>query len=268
MILVTGASGQLATLILDHLTHRGVPVLGASRTPRAGDRAMDFDRPASIDLTGVDTLVLISAGYAEDDVVIARHRAVLEAARRDGVGHVVYTSLIGEGDHLGFALAHRVTEQMLTDPTDGGPQWTILRNGLYAELVGGLLTREDGALRSPFGDGAVAAPTREDLALCAVEVALSPRAHRGRVYELTGPAFTAAQLGAAMAVPVRDLGLEAYRARLAATPGLAPFQGPMLVSIASSIRHGLLAHHHGDLAGLLGREPVPGLEAARQAIAP
>lgn len=268
MILVTGASGQLATLILDHLSHRGAPVLGASRTPRAGDRAMDFDRPASIDLTGVDTLVLISAGYAEDDVVIARHRAVLEAARRDGVGHVVYTSLIGEGDHLGFALAHRVTEQMLTDPTDGGLQWTILRNGLYAELVGGLLTREDGALCSPFGEGAVAAPTREDLARCAVEVALSPRAHRGRVYELTGPAFTAAQLGAAMAVPVRDLGLEAYRARLAATPGLAPFQGPMLVSIASSIRHGLLAHHHGDLAGLLGREPVPGLGAARQAIAP
>ncbi|MEU9060848.1 NAD(P)H-binding protein [Streptomyces sp. NPDC048430] len=90
----------------------------------------------SLDLAGVSTLVLISAGYAEDDQVVTRHAAVLDAAVRDGIGHVVYTSLTTAGDHLGFALAHRATERLVRA---SGLPWTILRNGLYAELFGGLL---------------------------------------------------------------------------------------------------------------------------------
>lgn len=42
--------------------------------------------------TGVDTLVLVSAGTAEDDVVIRRHDNAIRAAEHDGVGHIVYTS--------------------------------------------------------------------------------------------------------------------------------------------------------------------------------
>ncbi|MEU1984397.1 hypothetical protein [Nocardia sp. NPDC019395] len=52
-------------------------------------RYLDFDDPKGLDLAGVSTLVMISAGYAEDDQVIARHGAVLDAAARDGVGHIV-----------------------------------------------------------------------------------------------------------------------------------------------------------------------------------
>jgi NAD(P)H dehydrogenase (quinone) len=60
-------------------------------------RRLDFDDHSGIDLAGVSTLVLISAGYAEDDQVIRRHAAVLHAASRDGVRHVIYTSLTGAG---------------------------------------------------------------------------------------------------------------------------------------------------------------------------
>ena len=110
MILVTGSNGQLASLILQELAARQVPAVGDSRTPTGRQRRLDFDEPSSIDLTGVSTLVLVSAGYAEDDQVITRHREALAAAVRDGVEHVIYTSLTGSGDHLGFALAHRATE--------------------------------------------------------------------------------------------------------------------------------------------------------------
>lgn len=137
MIMVTGANGQLASLTLEELAARNVPALGGSRTPTAGQRHLDFDDHTSLDLSGVSTLVLVSAGYAEDDQVIARHRALLDAAVRNGVLHVVYTSLTSAGDHLGFALAHRVTETMIKAT---GLEWTLLRNGLYAELFGSLLT--------------------------------------------------------------------------------------------------------------------------------
>ncbi len=138
MIMVTGAGGQLASLTLAELATRGIPAVGGTRTPAEGQRLLDFDDPATLDLAGITTLVLVSAGYAEDDLVIARHQAVLDAAVRDGVGHVVYTSLTGAGDHLGFALAHRATEQLIKT---SGLAWTILRNGLYAELFGDVATR-------------------------------------------------------------------------------------------------------------------------------
>ncbi|RZU61257.1 NAD(P)H-binding protein [Zhihengliuella halotolerans] len=259
MILVTGASGQLASRIVTHLHALGADAVGGSRSPDEHDRALDFDVPATLDLTGVDTLVLVSAGYAEDDVVVHRHSTVLEAARRDGVGHVVYTSLVGAGDHLAFALAHRATERLLRN---SGMRWTILRNGLYAELVGALLSWEEAHLVSPFGAGSIAAPTRDDLALAAALVAADPPGHVSRVHELTGPPFAVLDIANELAAPVQELSLDEYRRGLLDTPGMQPFQPPMLTSIASSIRHNMLAGHHPDLADILGHEPGNGLEAA------
>lgn len=192
-------------------------------------------------------------------MVVRRHSTILEAARRDGVNHVVYTSLVESGDHLAFALAHRATEQMLRN---SDMDWTILRNGLYAELVGALLSWEGAHLVSPFGAGSIAAPTRDDLALAAALVAAEPSGHVSRVHELTGPPFTVRGIANELAAPVQELSLDEYRRGLLSMPGLQPFQPPMLTSIASSVRHNMLAGHHPDLADILGHEPGNGLEAA------
>jgi len=264
MIMVTGASGQLAARALRELGERGIPALGASRTPAPGGRYLDFDDPATLDLTGVATLVLVSAGYAEDDRVIARHRALLTAAIRDGVEHVVYTSLTGAGDHLGFALAHRITEELVRT---AGTTWTILRNGLYAELFGALLLRTAQGLESPFGTGAVAAVARADLAAVAAIVAACPRDHAGRIYELVGDPITAGAVAERLGVQHLSLGLGAYRARLLADPALLPFQPPMLASIASSVRHGFLGDRGTQLSELLDRPAADTLSVAADAVA-
>ncbi|MER7415808.1 NAD(P)H-binding protein [Micromonospora peucetia] len=265
MLLVTGASGHLGSLIHAGLAERGLAPLAGTRTPgRFADagRTMDFDDPAGPDLSGVRVLVLVSAGYGEDDVVLARHDRVVSAAERHGVQHVVYTSLVGAGDHLAFALAHRWTERRLRESR---LSWTILRNGLYAELFGQLAAPVGGAVTAPFGTGAVAAVARQDLADAAVRVAADPAAHRDRTYELTGPvALTAAGLAAELGVPYRPVSLGARRAALAG-PGLLPFQPAMLMSIYSATAAGFLAETRGDLAGLLSRpprDPVPVAVAA------
>lgn len=264
MIMVTGASGMLASLILDELADRGAPALGASRNPGNGMRRLDFDDPSSLDLRDVSTLVLVSAGYAEDDVVVHRHEAVVAAAARDGVRHVVYTSLTGAGDHLGFALAHRVTEQIVRG---SGMAWTILRNGLYAELFGGLLARRGGALESAFATGALAAVTRRDLAEAAAVVAAAPAAHAGLTYELVGHPVTAQEVADVLGLQHRAISLGEYRARLLGDPDLLPFQPPMLVSIASGIRHGFLGSTAPDLEVLLGRPASDPVKVAAQVAA-
>jgi NAD(P)H dehydrogenase (quinone) len=259
MILVTGANGQLASLILAELNARDVAAVGASRTPTNGMRQLDFDQLATIDLRGASTLVLVSAGFAEDDQVIARHAAVIDAAIRDQVSHVVYTSLTGAGDHLGFALAHRATERLLAA---SGLAWTILRNGLYAELIGMLLMWNDNGVESAFGDGAVAAVARADLAAAAATVVAHADPHQGKVYELVGEPITASDVARRLGVAHDTIGLGAYRDRLLASPDLLPFQPPMLASLASSVRHGFLDNASPDLGNLLGRPPLDTLTVA------
>ncbi|MGX1676490.1 NAD(P)H-binding protein [Streptomyces sp. NPDC055400] len=260
MILVTGANGNLGSATLAALRARGVAATGGSRTPGEGMRHLDFDDHVSLDLAGVSTLLLISAGYAEDDQVVGRHAAVLDAAVRDGVRHVVYTSLTTAGDHLGFALAHRATEHLVRA---SGLPWTILRNGLYAELFGGLLMWADDGIESAFGDGALAAVAREDLADAAAIVAASPAGRSGRIYDLVGTPITAGQVADRLGVPHRAIGLGEYRRRLLdATPGLLAFQPPMLASIATGIRHGFLDGTAPDLTDLLGRPARDSLATA------
>lgn len=271
MILVTGASGHLATLILADLHARGVVAIGGSRTPAAGHRQMDFDEPGSIDLQGISTLVLVSAGYAEDDRVITRHRAVVDAAVRSDVQHIIYTSLTSDGDHLALALAHRATERLVKN---SGLGWTILRNGLYAELFGALLTWSEGRLESAFGDGALSAVSRDDLAIAAATVAADPVPHRDKTYELVGSPVTADDVARHLGVEHRTLSLADYRKQLLTSDDLLPFQPPMLASIASAVRHDFMDGTSPDLTTLVGRPAAEPLaiaikvaEAARTAMA-
>ncbi|GAB7185044.1 NAD(P)H-binding protein [Kitasatospora sp. Ki12] len=267
MLLVTGVNGGLGALVLERLAGREGVVAG-SRTPErvpAGvpARLVDFDRPQTLAeaFKDVRTLLLISAGAAEDDVVIARHGAVIEAAERAGVEHVVYTSLSGDGDHLPYALAHRWTERRLR--ASATLRWTVLRNGLYAELLGAIAAPgPDGVIGAPLGDGKLAAVARADLAEVAVTVALRPEEHAGRTYELVGErAVGGAEVAEALGAEYRPGRLGETRTAVAASDAL-DFQVPMVVGTYSAIAHGFLAGPGGpgDLAALLGREPRPALE--------
>ncbi|GIJ50636.1 NAD(P)-dependent oxidoreductase [Virgisporangium aliadipatigenens] len=275
VILLTGASGGLGRLIAAGLATRSVPFIAATRDPSrlpdplpgsVSQRTLDLDDPRTMAAAfdGVTTAILVSAGFAEPDTVIARHRAGLDAAARAGVRHVVYTSLSSAGDHLAYALPHRWTERYLA----AGPlSWTVLRNGLYAELVAPDVARaaETGILAAPFGDGALAAVARADLADVAVQVAVDadadPREHSGRTYELVGTRpISGGDLAAAAGpdVKYRPTTLAALRADLT-DAGLPPFAVAYVTSTYATVAAGFLADSHrgtgGDLASLLRTPP-------------
>lgn len=268
MLMITGATGALGSLITARVADRDDVVIG-SRNPAPGGRRVDFDDPASLDFTGVDTLLVISAGAAEDDVVVARHEAVISAAEKAGVGHLVYTSLSGDGDHLTYALAHRWTERRLRGSS---LHWTVLRNGLYAEFLAAVAAPgPDGTIAAPLGDGRLAAVAREDLAEAAVRVATDPVAHRGRTYELVGEhTLGGADLAAAVGGSYEPGTLAATREALTAAGQALPFQVPMLMSTYSAIAGGFLdgtgVEDRGALRTLLGRAPRPAIEAYTAAV--
>ena len=265
MIMVTGASGRFSSAVLAELRARGIPAVGGSRTPSAGQRHVDFSIPDSLDFTGVNTLLLVSAGAQEDDRQIAFNRAAVEVAARDGVSHLVYTSLTGAGDHLSMALPHRVTERIIMA---SGMTWTILRNGVYAEILAAPLSweKQGEALRivSPLGDGAVAVVARQDLARAAASVLSDPGGHKERVYELVGSrAVSAADVAGRLGCEARNIGLGEYR-QLLAGGGMPVFRQFLMLSIASVIRHGFLAGTGDDLPSLLGGAPTDPLAVAAE----
>ncbi|MBT2532938.1 NmrA family NAD(P)-binding protein [Arthrobacter sp. ISL-48] len=257
MILVTGISGNLGQAIFQYLKTHGADVTGGTRnhdgSAQTQTRTLDFDDPQTLALDDVSTLVFVSAGTAEDDVVIGRHQNLITAAEKAGVGHIIYTSLADHGDHLGFALAHRWTERRIQE---GSIPWTILRNGLYAELIGQLLTPVDGVITAPFGNRGVAAIPRQDLAEAAANIALAPKKHAGQVYNLPGTrAITAKQVADRLGTDYRPQTMAGLRSSLDAA-GLLPFQPDMLMSIHSAASYGFLEDTTDTITSLLNRAPL------------
>jgi NAD(P)H dehydrogenase (quinone) len=122
-------------------------------------------------------------------------------------------------------LAHRWTERRLRGSDTG---WTILRNGLYAELIGHLLAPQNGVITAPFGSGGVAAVARQDLAEAAAIVASDPNVHSGKTYNLVGnQVITGRAVADRLGVHYRPGTLGELRRSLDAAE-LLPFQPAML----------------------------------------
>ncbi|GLZ76259.1 NAD(P)-dependent oxidoreductase [Actinorhabdospora filicis] len=147
-------------------------------------------------LDGANTLFLVSAKESADR--LDQHRCAVDAAVAAGVRRIVYLSFLSAAPDATFTFArdHFHTEAHIRA---SGAAFTFLRSSLYADFVPGMVW-DDGAIKGPAGDGAVAWVARADVAACAAAV-LNHDGHEGRTYDLTGPrawtmAETAALLGA------------------------------------------------------------------------
>jgi len=273
-IAIIGATGQLGALTIDALLTRDVPAeqilaLGrnAERLAALSERGLrtatldldDIDATAGA-LTGVDKLLLISVG-APGQALAPRGNAI-EAARRAGVGHLIYTSALqAPTTILGLAAEHKATEELVT--ASGIPA-TFLRNGWYTDNHQQDFTtaREHGVIANSVGDGRLATAPRKDYAEAAAVVLTTP-GHEGKAYELSGDvAWSYEEFAAAaqdmLGTPVRyqPLTPEQEHAQLLGF-GLDEGTAGFLVSLNANMRDGALAPTPGDLSRLIGHPTEP-----------
>ncbi|MDK1475306.1 SDR family oxidoreductase [Streptomyces sp. 549] len=275
MIVVTGATGQLGHLVVEHLLKRGVApqeVVAAVRTPeKAADlaalgvevRVADYDRPETLApaLAGADKLLLVSSS-APDEVRVPQHRAAVDAAVAAGVGLIAYTSVVeADTNPLGLAKVHRETEQVVKE---SGLPAVLLRNGWYTENYTAALPGavERGAIAGSAGDGQIASAARADYAEAAA-VVLTSDDQAGKVYELTGDTtWSLPELAAEVTarsgteVTYADLPAEQY-AQILTGAGLPGFLVELLVDADVKVSKGALSTVTGDLSALLGRPTTP-----------
>jgi uncharacterized protein YbjT (DUF2867 family) len=194
-VLVTGATGNVGSRLIQELRGRGVPVRAFVRDPgRAAavlgpdvDLAVgDLAEPASIRaaLEGVD-VVFLACGNLPPQVEYEVN--AIDAAVRVGIRRLVKLSALGArlGSRVAFWDWHARIEQHLR--ASGIPA-VILRPRYYmSNLFGSVDTiRSAGAVFAPAEGVKVPMIDPLDVAASAA-VVLCADGHEGRTYELTGP---------------------------------------------------------------------------------
>jgi NAD(P)H dehydrogenase (quinone) len=274
-IVVSGATGHLGRLAVEHLLARGVAasdIVAAGRSTEklaalaeaTGVRTavIDFTDPATLDaaLAGADKFVLVSGSEVGQRAI--QHQNAIDAAARAGVAQLVYTSAPKATDTaLILAPEHKATEEAIA--ASGVPA-TVLRNGWYHENYDGSYAQaaQSGVYLASTGDGRVASAPRSDYAE-AIAAVLTSEGHLGAVYELSGDvAWTgddfaaAASLASGRSVVYRSVSSEEHLSALKGA-GLDEGTAGFVVALDGNIRDGLLGETSGDLARLIGHATQP-----------
>ncbi len=273
-LFVTGASGKLGRRVIELLLAAGEKsVVAGTRDPsKLSDlaakgvavRKVDFDDAATLSaaFAGVDRLLIVSTDALDRPGRRGeQHLRAVEAAKKAGVKHIVYTSLANPvGSAVTLAPDHVLTERALAE---SGVAHTVLRNALYAENLLGSLpgALASGKLVTAQGTGAAAYVTREDCARAAA-AALTSTFSGSRTLEITGPAVVSgdeiARLASQVtgrplvhtAIPADDLrqGLLGY--------GLPAPIADLVVSFDVAIANGEYQGVSPAVADLTGRAPA------------
>lgn len=196
--IVTGASGQLGSQVIENLLAQGAePLVAITRKPEklaalralgVDVKASDFNDPATLGaaFAGGGRLLIVSTDDLEPGKRLAAHRNAIAAASEAGMSHIVYTSLTNPDDRspITFAADHRETETLIKQT---GIPHTILRNCLYADLLlqSGQQAINAGALYAAAGDGKAGYVTRADCARAAAAALLAETGSTLR--DITGP---------------------------------------------------------------------------------
>lgn len=285
-IAVTGASGQFGRALAELLLQNMAPsdLILVSRKPASlrefAERGCivrqgDFDDAAGLEAAFADGDRLMLISGTRVGFRLPQHGAAIEAARRAGIGQVVYTSFIGAGDPENQSEAvsdHRGTEALMRD---SGLAWTALRDAQYADAVTDVMvysTVQNGVMLSVAGDGRMPFVWRDDCVAAAAAVLLGT-GHENRAYNITGPELVSFRevgqlIGEFTGQDVRfELtdpdGLYAMFDAIGVprqpveqpAPGAVPWNSDDMVSFEVAVRDGCFAVESNDFQLLTGRPP-------------
>jgi NAD(P)H dehydrogenase (quinone) len=274
MILITGATGQLGTAVLQTLLQKTaanqLAALVRDEHKAAGYQAQgvtihvgSYDDLASLDraMQGIEKVLLISGG-GEDDA-LQQHYNVIDAAKRAGVRCLAYTSRALKDPST---LANRLMERHFQTEDyiqASGLNYIFFRNILYMDtlpLFTGPRVFETG-IHLPAGQGKVAFALRSEMGEAIANVLLESTCDN-RTYHFTGSeAYSfddvAAALTTASGKPVTYTPVEqnAFAASMRER-GVLELAIQRTAGFMADIKHGQEAEVSPELEMILGRKPT------------
>jgi uncharacterized protein YbjT (DUF2867 family) len=268
-ILVTGATGNVGSRVVNVLRERGMQVRAFVRDPGKAaamlgddvDLAVgDFGDPASIRaaLDGVSGVFLACANQPRQ---VEYETRVIDLAQEAGVRRIVKLSALGAevGSPVAFWDWHGRIEEHLRA---AGLPLVILRPAFsMANLLGSAeAIGQTGMMFLPAGGASVSMIDPKDVAAVAA-VALTGDEHDGVTYTLTGPEeitfqSVAEDLSAATSRHVQFVSVPDEAARQSMIEqGLPEFVADQIVTVFGFLRQGMQEQTTGTVRALTGREP-------------
>ena len=265
--LITGATGDVGSRVVDHLIERGErPQVfvrdSAKAQARFGDRVEvvvgDLGDPPSLRaaLEGIDALFLVNTG----PTIPARDEAAANAARVTGVNHLVKLSSLDVEQGLAIGAWHERGEAAIR--ASGLPFTFVRPSGFMSNLLAWARSiKSEAIVRASTGDGRRAFIHSDDIAAVVVK-ALTSRVYDGQSLSITGPeALTFAEvttrIGAAINKPLRfePISDEEARQRYSRISGSAE-ETEAHVALWRAIREGRLATANDNVQRVLGRKAI------------
>jgi NAD(P)H dehydrogenase (quinone) len=275
MIVITGATGQLGSQIVNQLLDRvpaqevGVSVRDPGRAAHLAARGVrvrrgDFTEPDSLAhaFDGARLVLIVSASET-GGTAVAAHAAAIDAARAAGAERVLYTShQAASADSLFAPMPdHAATERHLAQT---GTPFTSLRNGFYATTVPFLLgpAIKTGHIVAP-ADGPVSWTTHADLAEAAAIILADPGRFDGPTPPLTAPQALDLEEVAGLLTKLTGRTIrrtiaddDEWAAGLTAH-GVPEAQAAMMLGMFRAARRGEFSATSPALGDLLGRPATP-----------
>ena len=277
--MITGATGGLGSSVLKSLlettdaSNIGVLIrqdksdsIKNYQSKGLDVRIGDYEDLESLNNAFRDIKVLYFVSGSDIANRMAQHKNVVEAAKKAGIEHIVYTSTVRKDERNSAPLhvvvdAHRQTENWIKG---SGIDYTILRHNLYAEVIPMFIGGKNQLLQTksvylPCGNGQVAFAPRKDLAQAAAIILSDPKSYTNRTLELNGSekigfSDVAKMLSEITQEPIQYI-----------SPGIAEFNGQMkkvgvpepiigmLSMFGEAISNGEFDQQTNDLETILGR---------------
>ena len=195
-ILVTGATGKVASLVVPSLKKLGHTVRAlvhdpakAARLKEAGVEAVpgDFGKPESMRaaFTGMDTVFLVTPPHPN---AADWGTQLIAAAKAAGSPHLVRLSVV-KADENGPTDNTKMHGRSDREVRASGLPYTLLRPHFFMQNLFGSAQSiaSDGVMYWGMGNGRLGLIDARDIADAAIKVLDAPDAHAGKAYDLTGP---------------------------------------------------------------------------------
>lgn len=274
MLLVTGATGQLGTIVVQNLLKKtsasqiAALVRDESKATDLISKGVDvrvgsYDDVASLDkaMQGVDKVLLIAG--TDEHKRLQQHQNVVDAAQKAGVQCIAYTSrTLKDRSTLAnqLMLGHFQTEDYIKQ---SGLSYILFRNVLYMDaipqFVGG--TVFDTGIFLPTGQGKVPFALRSDMGE-AMASALVADDCANRIYQFTGSeSYSFDDVAATLTdLSGKTVNYTAAEKKVFETQlkerGLPDIIAQRIIGFLTDIKNGQEDDVSTDLENLLGRKPT------------
>ncbi|RZK40917.1 MAG: SDR family oxidoreductase [Pedobacter sp.] len=275
MILVTGASGNLGTAVIEILLKkvsadkiaglcRNIGSARSLEERQINIRIGDYTDKASLKsaFVGIKRLLLISSN---GDDALNDHKNVIDVAKESGVEHIYYTSGALNRNVAKSLLGPLVDSYITTENylIESGITYTIFQNGLYMETIPFFVGEEvlQTGIYLPAGNGKASFAKRTDMAEAIANV-LAGEGHNNRTYVTSAvPSYSFSQIAGMLSklsgreVTYTNPSQSAYE-MLLIEAGVDKGTIWYLSLLASIIKNNEYEIVESDLEQLLGRKPI------------